>query len=306
MLFPKKAKTREEPIQRKGGDQLRKIVQTMLLVTLLATGFCLVPPIKASPGNVYFHYKFEGAGGEIDFNFWFDATATKPNLPFGGTGSLRINLQPDKTRIRIEGETIEGRRVWEETFDTAPVGEEDFRFEVNEGGIEAIILGVEATTIAKASVTEGRLSISGSGINEWDEAGTGSFIVTAPFGAGSDVIKVKWNYEWKVRFGLTASGYGTIYGDWVEMEELEASTTTYQVGYGYGFLLVGLIVIVAIPVALLIRRRRKLKPELESKPELIQESKPSEINCRSCGSPVSMTSEYCDNCGTKIEEKVGF
>lgn len=277
---------------------MRKIVQTMLLVTLLATGFYLVPPVSASPSEIGFNYTWEEeTGTEIHFNFWFEVTTTRPSLLFCGTERFYIDLQPSRSELNLDL-VMNGYGDWDKTFEgEAPIGEETFRIETpelrNQYGIEAFLIGVDGTPYVSYS-DNGRVSASGT--LKWNDAGRKSFSVTAPFGIGEGDIRATWYYEWKVRFGLDLVGIGDIFNAWNEMDDLKSSRMqNYHIYYGFGFVVVILAIIVAIPVVLVIRRRRKLKPELEA------ELEPSVIYCRSCGKPISATSEYCNFCGTKVE-----
>lgn len=283
---------------------MRKIVQTMLLVMLLATGFYLVPPVSASTSEIGFNYTWEEeTGTEIHFNFVFDVTTTSPSLLFGGTERFHIDLQPSRTELSLEL-VMNGYGLWDVTFESeAPIGEETFRIETpslrDQYGIEAFLIGVDGTPYVSYS-DDGRLRASGT--LSWNDAGSKSFSVTAPSGIGDGDIRATWQYEWKVRFGLDLVGIGDLFNEWTEMDDLKSPRMqNYHLYYGFGWLVVVLVIIVAIPVALVIRRKRKLKPELEAEPEREEEPEPSEMYCRSCGKPISTTSEYCNFCGTKVE-----
>lgn len=277
---------------------MRKIVQTMLLVTLLATGFYLVPPVSADTSEIGFSYVWEEeTGTEIHFNFYYEVTTTTPALLFGGTEQFYIDLQPSRSELSLDL-VMNGHGYWDLTFEgEAPIGEETFRIETpslrDQYGIEAFLIGVDGTPYVSYS-DNGRVSASGT--LRWNDAGRKSFSVTAPFGIAEGDISAIWFYEWKVRFGLDLVGIGDLFNEWNEMDDLKSPRMqNYHIYYGFGFVVAVLVPIVAIPVALVIRRRRKLKPELEAEPE------PLEMYCRSCGKPISTTSEYCNFCGTKVE-----
>ena len=249
----------------------------MLLVTLLATGFYLVPPVSADTSRIEFSHTWRLAhDNEIDFEFYYDVTTTSPALLFGGTEQFHIDLQPYQSSIEY-GVTMGTSYIgWDTSFFEAPIGEETFRFETpdfeDQYGIEAFLISVDGAPYVKYSGID---HLSASGTIKWTEAGSKSFAVTAPFAVGEGDIVATWYLQWKVRFGLDLVGTGDTFGEWTEMDDLKCSQIQYyQIYYGFGFIFAILAVIVAIPVVLVVRRRRKSKLEPKPKPELPQEPKP--------------------------------
>ena len=246
---------------------MRKIVQTVLLVTLLAAGLCLVPPASAETTEIGFvHTVREDL--DIKFEFYFDVTTREPALLFGGTEQFYIDLQPSHTTLTINMVMNNVIISWEDTYSEAPVGEETFRIETSElvaQGVEAFLITVDGSPYVSYRDDD---KLSASGKLQWHSAGEKSFAVTAPMGMGDGEILASWYFEWKVRYGLDFVGTGELFTDWTEMDELKSSVNqAYHLYFGFGYLFVGLGFVVAILVVLVIRRRRKLKPELKPEPE---------------------------------------